>query len=380
MPHSLVAEEYDSLYGFSLGAPITSVLEKLGKPDKLIELKNGSKVIVFIEKDHYAAFGSIPPNNDFIYSIQLTGERSSKKHAIGGIQLGDPFEKVLKNLGEPTASRAARDQETKKVEDANIHFYGENFSFEEVNGKIASIKITYDGTLSSDNPADEKLMAEQPVEIQKVRDHIINNDYPELFGDEPYRIAINGFEIIDFGNDGLKEVVILFSPHYLQSPTIVIYQIQKDGTVKRVTEALAPGPILKRDAYFIYCHSAVQGVDFTVGDKPLSTEEGRKIVKTSSEKSGFGMIVQYSDFFHADVRSGAATYIDMTHLEPFTNSKNCSEFEFSRVDEISVGHQKKDKNIGIIAASVGSQIYLYEISAIRKDGFLDKKLTIINPE
>ena len=377
--HAIIAEEYSSLYGFSLGDPINKVLEKFGEPDKIIELKDKSEVNVFIKEDHYAVFVTLPPKNDSIFSIQLTGQNSSKEQGIEGVRLGDAFEKVLKMFGEPTRSRAAIDQETRKeVEDTNIHFYGENFSFEVANGKVTSIKLTYDKTLSSDNPADEKLMARQPVELQKVRDHILKNDYPELFGDKSYRIAIDSFKIIDFGNDGIKEVVVLYRPHYLQSPTIVIYQILKDGTVKRVREALAPGPLVKRGDYFLDSHSLGQAVDFTAGNKPLPIEDGRKMAVTASDKSGFGLVVHYSDFFHADSRSGESTYIDMAHVEKFTHSKNCSEFEFSRVDAISVGTHKKDKNVGFIAAIVGKQIYLYEIRAIMPDGFLDKRLTIVN--
>ncbi len=98
LPGLLVAEEYDSLYGFSLGEPVTNVLKKLGVPDREIDLEDGSKVIIFFSEHHYAAFVSIRPNNDFIYSIQVTGDRSSADQSLAGIKLGDPFEKVVKLL------------------------------------------------------------------------------------------------------------------------------------------------------------------------------------------------------------------------------------------------------------------------------------------
>jgi len=376
----LAAEEYSSLYGFSLGEPIANVLEKLGEPEQVIDFENGSKGIIFIGDGHYVAFVTLPPKNDFIYSIQVTGKQSSGDQGIGGIQLGVTFKKVIELLGEPKFSRSATDQVTdKEVDGTNIHFYGENFSFEEINGVVSSIKLKYDETLSSDNPADEKLIAAQP-ELQKVRDHILNTDYPERFGDKSYRIAINGFEIIDFGNDGLKEAVVLYSPHYLQSPTIVIYQFQQDGAVHRIKEALAPGPLVKRGDYFLDSHGIGEGVDFTVGDESLASENGRKVAVMATEQSDFGLIVHYRNFFHADMRAGAPTYIDMTHLEPFSDSKQCAEFEFSKVDTIMVGYHKVNKDVGMIAATVGKQIYLYEISGINQEGFLDKKLTIMDVE
>ncbi len=290
-------------------------------------------------------------------------------------------ELIRGSLGDPTSSRAATDQATKeKVKDTNIHFYGENYSFEEKAGKISSIKITYDETLSSDSPADEKLMAGKPIEIQKVRDYMLNEEYPELFGDDAYGIAVNDMQMIDFGDDGLSEVVVLFSPHYLQSPTIVIYQIQENGSVKRFREGLAPGPLVKRGEYFLDSHTLGLAVDFSVNAKPSSKEESKNFISKAANDNGFGMVVQYRDFFHADSRSGNGSYIDMTHLEPFSHSKTCAEFEFSKVSMMKVGHRKDNKKTGFIAAVVGRQIYLYEILSIDKDGYLEKELTIKNPD
>lgn len=370
-------EKYDELYGFALGDPITTVVDELGDPDRRIDLRDGSKVLVYIAKRHYVAFVTLPPDNDFVYSIQLTGDASSSARSLAGVRLGDPFAKVVDTFGEPTSSRAATDQATgEPVAETNIHFYGENFSFEEKRGLVSSIKIKFDETMSSDDPADEKLMATQPEEIRKIRDYILNEDYPELFEDKSYRAAIRDMRPIDFGKDGSTEIVVHFKPHYLQSPTIVIYQIDEHGEVRRIREGLAPGPLVERGADFLDSHELGAAVDFTTSGKSLSAAERRQLIKKATDNSGFGMIVQYRDFFHADSRNGSPSYIDMTHVEPFSTDKDCANFEFSEVERISVGYRKGESDIGVIAALVGDEIYVYEIRSISDDGFLDKHLTI----
>ena len=79
-----------------------------------------------------------------------------------------------------------------------------------------------------------------------------------------------------------------------------------------------------------------------------------------------------------DTRSGAVSYIDMTHHKPFSDTQNCSEFEFSQVDAIKVGYKEGDDSIVLISAFIGKKIYIYEISSISADGFLEKKLTVVD--
>jgi len=214
-----------------------------------------------------------------------------------------------------------------------------------------------------------------PNELIKVKKYILEKDYPEVFGEKKYRAAVDGFEIADFGNDGLVEVIILYRPHYLQSPTIVIYQIQKDGSVKRIREALAPGPLVERTNDFLDSHELGEGVDFTAG-KAISYVERKTAAKMAAELGG--LIVQYKNFMHMDNRKGKGTYIDMSHVEPFDSEQTCASFEFSKVDFINVvvGSREDNKNLSAILAKVGNQVYVYEIAGIDKDGYLDKKLSI----
>ena len=217
-----------------------------------------------------------------------------------------------------------------------------------------------------------------PEELIKVKKYILENDYPEVFGEENYRVAVDGFEIADFGNDGLVEVIILYSPHYLQSPTIVIYQIQKDGSVKRIREALAPGPLVKRKNYFLDSHELGEGIDLALSGKRITYEKRKTLAKLAAEKKA-GLIVQYKNFTHVDGRKGENTYIDMSHVEPFDSKQTCASFEFSKVDFIyvAVGSREDNKNSGAILAKVGNQVYMYEIAGIDKDGYLDKKISVM---
>jgi hypothetical protein len=55
-----------------------------------------------------------------------------------------------------------------------------------------------------------------PPRFQAVMDYLLNEEYPELFGDEPYVIRPTGFDIGDLDGDGVEEVVVSFYPHYRQ--------------------------------------------------------------------------------------------------------------------------------------------------------------------
>lgn len=377
---ALSSEEHHSLYGFFLGAPTSQVSQKLGEPDKVIDFEDGSKAEAFIRNDHYVIFTSLPPKYNSIFSIQVSGRESSTDQGMDGIRIGSTLDAALKQFGKPEYFKEADDRVTgEKVDGANIYFYenfyGNKFSFEEKDGVVTSLKLTTDqAILSSDNPADQKIMAELPTEFKKVKEYILNFDYPELFGNQSYRIQIEAFKIVDLDNDGLKEVVMLFYPHYLQSPTVVIYQIQKNGDVKRVKEALAPGPLVKRGDYFLDSHELGLGVDISIGDKPFSLDMVKEFTNSDS-KNKFGLFVRYRDFMHVDSRSGDSIYIDMRHVELTSDLKDCSELEFSKVDKIEAGFDE-DKKVGFISAYIDESIYTYEISGIDEDGFLEKKLVV----
>lgn len=213
-----------------------------------------------------------------------------------------------------------------------------------------------------------------PREVEAVRKHILEKDYPERFGSTSYRTKIENVLVTDLDRDGSPEVVVLFVPHYRQSAPIVIYRVAKDLQVTRVAEGLAPGPLVALSGAYLDSHTAGQAADFTVEskDKPIDHDQMRQAVF----KSGFGGIVEYKTFFHADGRSGQRAYVDMTHVALPRGRDNCNDFEFSRVDEIATGALSSEPNQVHLAARVGSELWLYHVEAFLPNGLMRKTFTV----
>jgi len=379
LANSLTAEEVSTFYGFNLGDSPDTVRAKLGDPDKIVPLDNNVEALVYFKTEHYVVFVIAGVKNHYIDSIQVTGKNMPKQKSMQGVNLGDSLDQAIQTLGPATETRPATDQETGEiVPDTTIYFYGENYSFEQVNGFVTSIKITRDKTMSTDNPTDQRQLAEQPDELIRVLDYIKEQQYPELFEEQNYRVAIQAYKIFDLDDDRNNEVIILFKPHYLQSPTIMIYQVNEHGAVSRLTEALAPGPLVQRADYFLDSHEIGQAIDFEIGEKQSSPEIGRKMALSLSDEKSFGLVVQYPTFFHADNRKGLPMYIDMTHVQPFSADKTCANFEFSAAYNLMVGSTiENENNYAFIAAQVNDEIYVYTIRGITASGMLEKELAIV---
>ena len=73
------------------------------------------------------------------------------------------------------------------------------------------------------------------------------------------------------------------------------------------------------------------------------------------------------------------SHFGISLVEPFHSKQTCESFEFSKVDFIyaAVGSREDNKNSGAILAKVGNQVYMYEIAGIDKDGYLDKKISVM---
>lgn len=165
--------------------------------------------------------------------------------------------------------------------------------------------------------------------IEAVKAYILKgHDYPELFNGKEYRMKIQDVVIGDLDIDGVDEVVLQVKPHYLQSPTIIIYHVDKDMQVSRVIEGLAPGLLQKRGDYYLDSHTLKSAVDFEIkaakGKKPLTQSAQKAAVESVLEKGG--SVVQYKDWLHADYRSGKGTYIDMRHVKVPNKEHNCEHF------------------------------------------------------
>lgn len=198
------------------------------------------------------------------------------------------------------------------------------------------------------------------------------SDYPEVFKDKSYHLQIRGLAIGDLDRDGQDEVVLQFHPHYLQSPTVVIYRVDKDMKVTRVIEGLAPGPLLKQSNEYLDSHILGLGVDFEVKAKNKNqTPESLKKAAIEATMKSFSSTVEYADWIHADYRSGKGTYIDMTHAKVPNGERNCEHFEFSEVDTIKIDKYKDEKNNSLFV-KVGKHVYLYTIDKFLDNGLMDK--------
>lgn len=208
--------------------------------------------------------------------------------------------------------------------------------------------------------------------LEAVRKYILEEDYPEVFGKTDYKTRIENVLDVDIDNDGAKEIVIQYFPHYRQSAPIIIYKIDSAMKVTRVTEGLAPGPLQKLSSDYLDSHNLGMAVDFEISGGKSDPEA----ILQTAEKTGMGGLVAYDSFFHMDSRKGPVSYIDMRGVK-LPGKHDCSEFEFSRVRQIAVGHLREDPKMNYLAAWVGDEIYVYLIRGISDQGLLDKKLWVI---
>lgn len=213
--------------------------------------------------------------------------------------------------------------------------------------------------------------------VEAVKQYLLKDDYPELFGDKPYRMKVKNIIEADLDDDGEDEVIFHVTPHYLQSPTIIIFKVSKDLKVARVIEGLAPGPLVALTSDFIDSHTLGEAVDFTIGKEQSNPAKRKEVVKLSLEK--MGGVVEYRNFIHMDGRKGKGSYIDMTNLAKPPAKENCEAFEFSMPEAITV-MAKKDGSGNYLLAHVGKSMYAYKIHKIREDGFLEKTLTVTSVE
>ena len=212
-----------------------------------------------------------------------------------------------------------------------------------------------------------------PREVEAVRKYLLEVEYPELFGDEPYRTRIEDALVTDLDGDGSAEVVVLFSPHYRQSAPIVIYHVSQDLKVTRVTEGLAPGPLQPLSGDYLDSHALGEAVDFSSDAGPAQHEKLLQVVLTSR----FGGVVEYASFMHADNRKGRISYLDMTAVEVPDGDKSCEHFEFSKVDDIAAGALDGDPSTIYLAAHVGRDLWIYRITGFLADGRLRKEVRVL---
>jgi len=206
--------------------------------------------------------------------------------------------------------------------------------------------------------------------LEAFKTYLLEKDYPEVFK-EPYRARIENILDVDVDNDGVKELVVQFQPHFRQSPSIIIYKVGPKLELTRVTEALAPGPLQKLTGDYLDSHDIGMAVD-------IELQSARPVQEMVSQFRGhFVGVVAYDTFYHVHSRKGATVYLDMRHVKGIPKEHTCKSFEFATVKQIAAGGLREDPSKNYLASWVGNEIYVYLIRSIASDGLLDKQLTII---
>lgn len=209
-----------------------------------------------------------------------------------------------------------------------------------------------------------------PKELNLVLEYIKRSDYPEVF-DQQYQVRVRGLAIEDIDGDGTTEVFLQTFPHYRQSPTITIYQVDKLDSVKRLTEGLAPGKLVPLDAKDDYLDSHVlgKGIDLVLGDGDIS----KMVLFAKSSLTSKMSAVVYKTFVHTDTREGKPVYIDLSYLDCKENT--CENFQFQKPAYIVTGTLPGNKDKSLLVR-VGDEIYKYAIKAITADGFLERTVWV----
>lgn len=213
--------------------------------------------------------------------------------------------------------------------------------------------------------------------FKAVMDYLLQgDDYPELFDNKPYRMKVTGLAIGDLDGDEQAEVVLSFKPHYRQSPSIMIFRIDKEMQVTRVVEGLAPGPLVPVSGDYLDSHTLGVAVDLEISKdgKPEDLEKSRReFVRLTLEK--FGGVVAYSGWYHVDGRGGRKMYLDMTHAQVPNDKHDCAGFEFSTVDDIQIATKETGRG-NYLLAFVGDEIYAYKIHKFLDNGMMEKSVEI----
>lgn len=199
------------------------------------------------------------------------------------------------------------------------------------------------------------------------------NDYPELFEDRPYRLKIEGLAIGDLDSDGVDEVVLQFKPHYLQSPTIVIFRVDDKMNVTRVIEGLAPGPVKAISGDYLDSHTMGLGVDIEIKAEDAGKQDDIRLVSEMLRQ--FGGVVEYPGWYHLDNRTGKGMYLDMRHANIPDNKHNCENFEFSTVQQIQIASRNGEKGNHLLVYA-DNKLYAYRIHQFLDNGLIKKELTI----
>jgi hypothetical protein len=204
---------------------------------------------------------------------------------------------------------------------------------------------------------------------------MIKYDYPELFDNQPYQFRPVDWQIVDIDDDGVLEVFLQTIPHFRQSPTITIFQIHKNDSVSRITEGLAPGPLVRlhRETETLDPHATGSAEDMK-----LNNNQPEKFRAFAGSALKFGMsVILYKSFIHTDKREGRGIYIDLMYLDDFSKESSCKKIQFSKPEQIIAGKIRNNPE-GFFVAKVNNALYCYKIISFSDLGLIDKEVFVFD--
>lgn len=230
--------------------------------------------------------------------------------------------------------------------------------------------------LSIPLPAQNTTPDNRPPQVKAVLDYLLKAEYPEVYKKQPYRVRMEGYALGDVDGDGNTEVFLLLDPHYQQTPSILIYRVGTDGTVRKLIEGFAPGPLIQPNGDRIDAHSMGLAFDATVGKDNAPIKFRKLALDTMKAETGCTMVV-YPIFFHVDMPDHSRCFIDMSDRQEVKSADKCEGIQFSKPSDIEVGRLKGVPGNPQLAVLVGRECYLYRITKITAEGFLEKQMTRI---
>lgn len=285
--------------------------------------------------------------------VQLTGTKTDVPLDFSSIQLGDSQDRVRDLLGPPSSSELETDMPV-----SLWSYYPFPFSLEMLDGKVYSIRVR------GERPPEDANLKVDPT-FNRVMEFMMHADYPEKFKGEGYHVRVVDTAKLEGFWPGADLFFLAINPNYRQTPTILLFRAEKNGKISRITEGLAPGPLVPVSGDYLDCHTMNMGVDLTVEGDPM------EVVKTAlGQKTN---IVRYAKFYHMDTRDGSGGYLDMSEKPEYRNEITCEKFEFSKVENIGAGSIKGGN---FLAALVGGKVYFYRIESISGEGFLKKTVEV----
>lgn len=128
------------LGGIWLGDKKQTVFDRYGEASEVRHFKDGVIGYIFMldkEKRAYLAIEVFPYDEEFIWSIQISGEDKVPLKGLAGIEIGSTEQELLSVFGDPSERQPLRD-----IPGEFLVYTGKNYSFElSEKKKVRSIKI-----------------------------------------------------------------------------------------------------------------------------------------------------------------------------------------------------------------------------------------------